>query len=378
MRIVLAPDSFKASLSAEAAAQAMADGLRAVWPQAELRLHPMADGGEGTLAAIAAARPEAQWRSTTVSNLDGRPCQARWLQLPDGVAVLESAQMLGLPLSQGCPVEQRSSLGLGQQLLAVLAEGCTRILIGLGGTGSNDGGAGLLQALGARLLDAQGQALPATPQGLARLARLDLDGLDARLAGVQLLALADVASPLSGPHGATAVFGPQKGVSAAAVAAIDASLAHLGELGDASTGRAERGRAGSGAAGGLGWALRVLGAQLEPGAEQIADLQGLDDSLRGADYLISGEGRSDLQTPLGKLPWRMAARAARQGVPAVLMSGAIAAEAHAQLATRFRCCLSLVQGEDEDEIEAAKREAASRLRALAQAWATQQASDAAR
>lgn len=367
MRIVLAPDSFKSSLSAAEAVEAMAAGVRAVWPAASVLRHPMADGGEGTLAAIAAALP-VQWQRSEVCDLNGQPREVAWLRLADGAAVLESAEVVGLGLAR-VPVAQRHSLGLGQLLRIALAAGCRRILLGLGGTGSNDGGAGLLVALGARLLDANAQPLAPTPEGLARLARLDLAGLMPDLAGVSLLGLADVASPLAGEHGASRVFGPQKGLLPAEMEAVDARLRHLGELGDAQLGYAARAQAGSGAAGGLGWALRLLGAELAPGAEVLADLQGLSASLAGADYLLTGEGRADIQTTLGKLPWRMAARAGAAAVPAVLFAGQIAAEARPALATRFASCHALAEAGD--DMAQARQQAAQRLQAACTAWARQ-------
>jgi len=366
MKIVIAPDSFKGTLSAADAAQAIARGLRQVWPAAELCLHPMADGGEGTLAAIAAAVP-ADWRQAEVHDLAGQLRQVRWLQLPDGAAVLESAEVVGLGLAGDCPVPRRSSLGLGELLLQVLDAGCRRVLIGLGGTGSNDGGAGLLAAVGAELLDKDGERVTPDLAGLADLASLSLAHLDPRLAETRLQVWADVASPLAGPMGATAIFGPQKGVQADEVARYDGWLARLGLLGDQLRGQDLRLQPGSGAAGGLGWALRVLSADMVPGAEAIALLQRLDASLADADYLITGEGRSDLQTPLGKLPWRLAAMAQEAGVPAVLLSGEVVSEAQPQLAERFAHRLSLA-GEGVSS-QYAQQHAATLLAERAAAWA---------
>lgn len=369
MKIVIAPDSFKGSLSAEAAAQAIAKGLRRAWPTAELRLHPMADGGEGTLAAIAAAVP-VQWHTAEVHDLAGWLRPVRWLQLPDGTAVLESAEVVGLGLAGDSPVVRRSSLGLGELLLQVLDAGCRRVLIGLGGTGTNDGGAGLLVALGAALRDGEGRPLSADLAGLAELDSLTLTQLDPRLAETELLVLADVASPLAGTSGATAIFGPQKGVLADEVERFDGWLVHLGVLGDRLHGEDLRLLPGSGAAGGLGWALRLLGAEMAPGAEAIANLQQLPEHLAGADYLITGEGRSDTQTALGKLPWRLAGLAQAAGVPAVLLSGEVVAEALPALTERFADSLSLV-GEGVGR-EVAQREAAALLAERAAAWALAQ------
>ncbi|MGQ5523985.1 glycerate kinase [Chitinimonas sp. PSY-7] len=340
MQIVIAPDSFKGSLGAAEVAAAMAAGVRQVWPDADIRLHPMADGGEGTMAAIAAVLP-ADGLIEEVINLAGQPVSAKWLRLADNTAVLESAEVVGLHAVGDSRVEHRHSLGLGMLVKAALDAGYSRILVGLGGTGSNDGGAGLLVALGAKLLDAKGAVLPPTPAGLMGLHRLDLSGLDPRLEHTELVGLADVTSPLAGPMGATVVFGPQKGVIASQISELDECLAHLGELGDALVGKDYRLQAGSGAAGGLGWAIRLLGGRLEPGAETIAHLQGLEASLAGANYVLTGEGRSDRQTLLGKVPWRVAGYAAERGVPAVLLSGGIEPAALPALQSCFAACLSL-------------------------------------
>ncbi|PHV10996.1 glycerate kinase [Chitinimonas sp. BJB300] len=340
MQIVIAPDSFKGSLSATEVAAAMASGVRKVWPDADIRLHPMADGGEGTLAAIAAVLP-VDWLSEEVTNLADQPISAKWLRLADNTAELESAEVVGLHAVGDSRVEHRHSLGLGRLVKAALDAGYSRILVGLGGTGSNDGGVGLLVALGAKILDVRGALLPPTPAGLMGLHQLDLGGLDPRLKHTELIGLADVASPLAGPEGATAVFGPQKGVAADQVAVLDACLANLGVLGDAQLDVDYRLQAGSGTAGGLGWAIRLLGGRLEPGAETIARLQGLEASLVGANYVLTGEGCSDMQTLLGKVPWRVAGYAAERRVPAVLLSGGIEPTALPALQGRFAACLSL-------------------------------------
>ncbi|MFC4158192.1 glycerate kinase [Chitinimonas lacunae] len=343
MRVVLAPDSFKNCLEAAQVAEALAIGLRRVWPGATLLHHPLADGGEGTLAALAAA-VAADWREAEVPDLEGHVRRVRWLHCPDATVVLESAEMLGLGLSGSRPVAARDSGGLGLLLRQALDAGARRIAIGLGGTGSNDGGIGLLRELGARPRDAQGASVAPGLAGLADLAQLDLAGLDPRLAQVELIALADVASPLCGPDGATAVFGPQKGVRPAEIERFDGWLARLGQLGDAACGQNYSTMPGSGAAGGLGWALRLLGARIEAGAEWIADRQGLDASLAGADWVLTGEGRSDRQTTLGKAPWRLAARAARLGVPVSLLSGSVDPCALPELSRRFAGCFSLCPG----------------------------------
>ncbi|WP_269530770.1 glycerate kinase [Chitinimonas sp. BJYL2] len=365
MRVLISPDSFKGTLSAKAAAEAIAAGIRQACPEAQCDCLPMADGGEGTLAALESL-PGVHWHTDVVRGMEGEPVGAAWLSLADGTAVIESAEVVGLGLVGQSPLMQRHTMGLGQLLRAALASGAPRVIVGLGGTGTNDGGAGLLVALGARLLDRAGKLLSPAPATLHRLYRLDLTGLDSRLARIRLLALADVSNPLSGPQGATAVYGPQKGLIAEDAAALDRSVAYLGTLGDASAGRALRTMPGSGAAGGLGWALRLLGAEIQPGAEVLADLLGLDALLTGADYLITGEGRSDAQTLQGKLPWRLAQHAAACGVPAVLLSGDIDTAARGELAHRFTHLHALT---DRYPSEKAQSNAANCLQDCAREWA---------
>jgi glycerate kinase len=343
--VVLAPDAFKGALSAQDAARALAEGIRRVWPEASLRLLPMADGGEGTLEAVLSATG-GERRSTRVTGADGRPVAAAWgvfRQAGETVAVLEAAQVVGLTLAPAAPVEARTSQGLGELLRHGLGAGIRRFLVGLGGTSSNDGGSGLLAALGVRLLDGAGRALPATAAGLAGLAQIDFAGLDGRLAEAEITLLTDVQAPLCGPLGATAVFGPQKGVAPERVAVLDARLARLAELGDAWAGRPLSRQPGAGAAGGLGYALQLLGAAHRSGAEVVAELSGLDAALAAADWAITGEGRSDAQTRLGKAPWVVAEHARQAGVPVTLLSGALAADL-AELAAHFDGCFSITPG----------------------------------
>jgi glycerate kinase len=218
------------------------------------------------------------------------------------------------------------------------------MLVALGGSSTNDGGAGLLAALGVRFLDAHGRPVEPSPDGLANLAKVDITGLDPRLAQVEFIAMSDVDNPLNGAHGATAVFGPQKGVAANDVGRIDATLARYADLLEAAFGRTARAAPGAGAAGGLGYALLMLGAQFRAGAEVVADEIGLDDALNGADWLITGEGRSDVQTLHGKAPFVACRRAVRQGVPATLLSGAIDPDALPLLSDHFSGCFSPTPG----------------------------------
>jgi glycerate kinase len=341
--VILAPDSFKGSLSAPAAAEAMARGLRRVWSEIDVRLLPMADGGEGTLDAVLAASG-GERRLVEVSGADRRPIEAAWGLLQregSAVAVLEAAQVVGLTLASAAAVADRTTLGLGELVRHCLDQGIRRFLIGVGGSSSNDGGCGVLAALGARLLDAGGREVAATPAGLADLARVDFSGLDARIRAAEITLMSDVQNPLCGPGGATAVFGPQKGVEPAQVALFDARLRRFAELCDAWRGEAVATRAGAGAAGGLGYVFQLLGARNRSGAEVVCELSGLDAALVGADWVITGEGRSDAQTALGKVPWVVAQHARRAGVAVTLVSGAVAEADLAALSDHFDGCFAI-------------------------------------
>ena len=240
LNILIAPDSFKGTLAALPAAQAIADGIRQVLPQARVQIFPMADGGEGTLDAILYALP-GERRNALVADALGMPIRADYAVLnaaPDAIAVLEAAQVVGLNQAGQSDVTQRSTFGLGELLRHCLDQGLRRFMIGLGGSSTNDGGAGLLAALGVKLCDASGAVIAPNPQGLAALHHIAWDALDPRLAQCEITLLTDVDNPLCGAEGATAIFGPQKGVRADDVPLIDSRLQGLAQLGDAWAGRA--------------------------------------------------------------------------------------------------------------------------------------------
>jgi glycerate kinase len=331
LRVVVAPDSFGGSLDSVAAAGAMVEGWLQARPDDALRTIPMADGGEGTLAAVAEALgPGAEWRTTTVSDPLGLPVAADWLLLDGGTtALVEMATASGLAL---VPVPDRtpagalaaSSRGTGDLLRAALDAGVRRIVVGLGGSATSDGGAGMLSALGARFLDGAGQPLAVGGAALDGLDRVDLADLDPRLATVELVIASDVTNPLTGPHGAAAVYGPQKGADPAAVARLDAALGVLGAALERATGRAVVPLPGAGAAGGTGAALLACtNAVLRPGFAVVAELVGLLGALGAADLVLTGEGRADQQTLAGKATAGVAALAAAHGVPTVLLCGAL-------------------------------------------------------
>lgn len=325
MKLVIAPDSFKESLSAEQVASAIADGWRSVYPQADIHLCPMADGGEGTVDAVLAATG-GERRELSVRGPLGQPVQAHWGWLENGQAVIEMAAASGLhwvePAQRDACIT--TSYGTGELILAALDAGAQRIILGIGGSATNDGGAGVLEALGARLLDGQGQPLAAGGAALASLQRIELDGLDPRLAQVEVLVAADVDNPLCGPRGASHVFGPQKGASVAQVEQLDRALGHYADVMAAALGEDVRDVPGVGAAGGLGFAARaVLGARFRPGIELVAELSGLAQAVQGVDLVITGEGRLDGQSLHGKTPVGVARIAQAAGVPVIALAGSL-------------------------------------------------------
>ena len=320
VRIVIAPDSFKGSLPADRAAAAIAEGVARVLPAAELVLRPVADGGEGTVAA--ALRVGYAPRTVTVSGPDGRPVAATFVT-DDGTAVLELASAAGLGLLAAPAPMTATTRGIGELLLAALDAGARRLVLGIGGSATTDGGAGMLQALGVRLLDADGADVPPGGAGLTRLDRMDATGADPRLAGVEVVVATDVANPLTGPRGAAAVFGPQKGAAPAEVHALDAALARYAEVLQRDLGVVVADVRGAGGAGGTAAGALALGARLVSGARLVCDLVGLSEALVGVDLVVTGEGCLDEQTLSGKAPAEVAARAAAAGVPCLALAGRV-------------------------------------------------------
>ncbi|WP_250476615.1 MULTISPECIES: glycerate kinase [unclassified Caballeronia] len=342
--VVIAPDSFKGSLSAEGVANAIAEGIRRARPDADVRIRPMADGGEGTLDAMLSAgggRRMLNVRGAAAARRD-----AATGLLDDGGAIIETAEVVGItdPDGMAVPVTERSTLGMGEAIRALLDSGARKFYIALGGSSTNDGGAGLLVGLGLKLFDAAGQALDPVPSALAQIARIDASGLDPRVKDAEFVGMSDVDNPLTGDHGATAIFGPQKGVTPEQVATIDTALAHFADLLEPAMGVVKRNEPGAGAAGGLGFALHMLGARFETGAEVVAREIGLDAALEGANWLITGEGRSDVQTLHGKAPFIACKHARDQGVPASLLSGAVDSAALPRLSEFFSGCFSPAPG----------------------------------
>lgn len=315
--VLVAPDKFKGSLTAAQVGAAVRSGLLATDPGLVVSVVPVADGGDGTLDAALGAgfrRVEVE-----VSGPLGEPVSAA-IGVKDDTAVVELALASGLVLVPPGRLDSlaANSSGTGELIRAALDQGCTRIVLGVGGSASTDGGAGLLQALGVRLLDRDGADLPLGGGALKRLDRVDRSGLDPRLRGVEVVLASDVDNPLLGPHGAAATYGPQKGASPAEVELLDRGLARLAAAVD--PGAADR--PGAGAAGGVGYAaMSVLGAVARPGIDVVLDLVGFASALAGARLVVTGEGRLDEQTLHGKAPAGVAAVARAAGVPVVAVSG---------------------------------------------------------
>ena len=357
MRVLVAPDKFKGSLTAREVAARVAAGIGAEAPGVEVEQVPVADGGDGTLdAAVAAGYTRVEVRAQGPT---GEPVTTAFAARDD-VAVVEMADVSGLALLMPDRLDAlgASSYGTGEVVRAALDHGCREIVLGIGGSASTDGGAGMLQALGARLLSSGGQELGRGGAALADLARLDLSGLHPALAETRVVVASDVDNPLLGPNGAAAVYGPQKGASASDVDVLDAALARWADVveaavadhtsaaaaavaasaavaGSAAAGAAAAGaaaatpaprdRPGAGAAGGVGFAaMAVLGAELKSGIGLVLDLVGFADHLAGAGLVVTGEGSLDTQTLSGKTPAGVAAAAREAGIPVVTVSGRVA------------------------------------------------------
>ncbi|MBR0567567.1 glycerate kinase [Azoarcus sp. L1K30] len=329
MKIVIAPDSYKESLSALEVAKAIEAGFRTVFPDAEYVSLPVADGGEGTVDAMVAATAGRRCECEVNGPL-GKPVRAFYGLTGDGAtAVIEMAAASGLALL--APPDRNPLLtgshGTGELIRAALDAGARHLILGIGGSATNDGGAGMLQVLGVRLLDASGTELPPGGGALARLDRIDASGLDARLAACRIEVACDVDNPLTGPRGASAVFGPQKGATPDMVAQLDANLTRFADIIRRDVGVAVADVPGAGAAGGMGAAmLAFFGAELRPGIDIVTTAVGLERHLADADLVITGEGRIDSQTIHGKTPIGVARVAKRHGKPVIGIAGGLSAD----------------------------------------------------
>lgn len=324
-KILLVPDSFKGTLSSRQVCQVMAGQLRRFFPQAQVKSIPVADGGEGSVEAFLAAAG-GERRTRTVTGPFGEPVEAFYGILGDGrTAVIEMAACAGLPLAEGrLNPERATTYGVGELLLAAKEAGCTKAILGLGGSCTNDGGVGAAAALGAKFTRADGAAFIPTGGTLGEIAALDVSPVAQALQGMELTAMCDIDNPLYGDAGAAAVFAPQKGADAAMVARLDAGLRHLGQVAARCLGRDFSHLPGAGAAGGLGFGMAAFcGAQLRMGIDAVLDAVGFDSLLPGTDVVFTGEGKIDSQSARGKVVSGVAARCRKAGVPVVAVVGQI-------------------------------------------------------
>lgn len=321
-KYVLIPDSFKGTLSSEDICRIASEEILRLEPEAEICAIPVADGGEGTvdafLAAVGGTRAEVPCTGPC-----GQEVMGFYGLLPDGTAVVEMAATAGLPLAGACrDPEKTTTYGVGQLMAHALSRGAKRLVLGLGGSATNDGGCGAAAALGAEFLDAEGRAFVPTGGTLTQIAHIRMKGLRETLAGAEVTVMCDIDNPLCGPAGAAAVFGPQKGADAAMVARMDAGLRHLAEMLEKDVGMEVLTLAGGGSAGGFGaGAAAFFGGQLRMGIDVVLDLTDFDRKCRGASLVITGEGHLDSQSLRGKTVVGVARRARALGVPAAALVG---------------------------------------------------------
>jgi len=326
MKVIIAPDSFKDSLSAQAIAEAIACGWQSVFPEAEIIICPMADGGEGSIEAVLEACA-GEWREQSVQGPLGESVIAKWGWLnTEKIALIEMAQASGIQLVK--PSQRNacisSTFGTGELILAALDAGAKEIVLTVGGSATNDAGAGLLSALGAQLLDKNNNALPKGGLALQQLAKVDLTDFDPRIQETKFVLAADVTNPLCGKNGASYVFAPQKGATQDQVLQLDQSLNHFSDISAQLLAADKRNEPGTGAAGGLGFAAKAyLNAEFRSGIEVIAELNQLSNKIQGADWVITGEGKFDGQTLNGKTPFGIAQIAQRANVPVIVIAGTL-------------------------------------------------------
>ncbi|WP_026562958.1 glycerate kinase [Bacillus sp. J37] len=347
MKIVIAPDSFKESLSAMEAALAIERGFKRIFPNADYQKMPMADGGEGTVQSLVDAT-NGSIKERIVTGPLGNPVKAFFGLMGDGkTAVIEMAAASGLHL---VPFERRNPLvtttrGTGELILSALDLGVEHMIIGVGGSATNDGGAGMVQALGGRLLDSDGNDIQAGGGVLSEIASIDLTGLDQRLTEIKIEVACDVDNPLTGPRGASAIFGPQKGATPEMVQLLDQNLTHFADVVEASLGRSFRNIEGAGAAGGLGASLvAFLNAELKRGIQIVLDAVNFDEVVEDANLVITGEGRIDSQTIYGKTPIGVAKAAKKYGVPVIGVAGSLSKDCDVVYEHGIDALFSIVPG----------------------------------
>lgn len=341
-KIVIAPDSFKDSLPATQAADIMKKAVCDVLTDCEVITKPMADGGEGTLDALLASSGGKRIPITCTGPL-GKKIKTSYGIVNEKMAIIEYAIVAGLaqvPNSQRNP-DYTTSFGVGEVMLDALDRGCTTFIFGLGGSATNDGGLGMLQALGMKAWERNDVEVQGFGLDLLDIHKVSFSEMDRRLSSVEIKVACDVDNPLCGARGATVIYGPQKGASVGQVEKYDEALNRFATLIETEIGQSYRDVAGAGAAGGLGFALLTIGARLVSGAKLIADAAGLEESIKYANLVITGEGQSDMQTLYGKAPGYIATLAQNYGVPVVLISGSLAGDLDA-LRAKFAGCFSII------------------------------------
>lgn len=347
MRIVIAPDSFKGCLNALNAAHAMRRGVQRVYPDSVIEMIPMADGGEGTVEAILCA-VHGEKIMINVTDPLGRTIAAAYALIDKGeTAIIEMAAASGLTLLSHQERNPRvtSTQGTGLLIRDALDHGVKKILLGIGGSATNDGGAGLAVALGVKLLDALGNSLPQGGAALANLVKIDMSGLDPRLAKVQIEVACDVQNPLCGPEGASVVYGPQKGANPEDIQVMDKALQKFGEVLSMVAGTNLLELVGGGAAGGLGaGVVGFLGAKLRPGSQMVLDVADADEKIKHADLVLTGEGRTDFQTAYGKVPVGVSVLAQKYSVPVLVISGSVEGSPDFLADAGVASCFSVAEG----------------------------------
>ena len=347
MRIVIAPDSFKGCLNALNVALAMRRGVQRVYPDSVIDMIPMADGGEGTVEAILCTVRGEKIKIDVTDPL-GRSIEAAYALIDEGeTAIIEMAAASGLTLLNNQERNPRvtSTQGTGMLIRNALDLGVKKILLGIGGSATNDGGAGMAVALGVKLLDAEGIELAQGGAALLNVANIDMSRLDPRLAKVQIEVLCDVQNPLCGPEGASVVYGPQKGANPEAIRVLDTALLKFGEVLSRVAGTNLLELAGGGAAGGLGaGVVGFLGAKLRPGSQMVLEVVNADEKIKHADLVLTGEGRTDFQTAYGKVPVGVSALAQKYSVPVLIISGSVKGSPDFLADLGVASCFSVAEG----------------------------------
>ena len=361
MKIVIAMDSFKGSLSSTEAGKAAATGLLRAFPKAEIKVFPVADGGEGTVDALVSGL-NGSYRTVTVSDPLGRPIQAQYGILPDRTAVIEMAAASGLPLlseSERNPM-MTTTYGFGEMIADAIHQGCCSFILGIGGSATNDCGIGCLQALGSGFYDKNGNQVPYGAKGLGQVHHIDTNQVISELHDCQFHVACDVTNPLCGNNGCSAVFAPQKGADSAMITEMEQSMQCFSTLVKEYYPDADADLPGSGAAGGLGFALRTfLNADLKPGIDVVIHQTGIEAAIKDADIVVTGEGRLDAQTVMGKVPIGIAKIAKKYGLPVIAFCGCVGDGAeicnHHGIDAYFPILRSITTAEEAMKPETAKR-----------------------